>query len=50
MPFTKDEKVDPHKDVEHIPSVQDSSTGNRHSPKLQGTYLATKAQNMVVQR
>jgi len=41
MPFKKDQGVNAHQDVQHIPSVQDSSTGTRHSAKLQGSFLAT---------
>lgn len=48
MPFKKDEPVNAHKDVQHIPSVQDSSTGSRHNPNVQGSFLATGQQNMVV--
>jgi hypothetical protein len=50
MPFKKDQPVNAHKDVQHIPSVQDSSTGSRHNPNVQGSFLATGQQNMVVQK
>ena len=34
--------------MQHIPSVQDSSTGTRHSSVVLGNFVATKAQNMNV--
>jgi 1,4-alpha-glucan branching enzyme len=34
--------------VKNIPSVQDSSTGARHSPAILGNFLATKAEGMTV--
>jgi Asp/Glu/hydantoin racemase len=34
--------------VKNVPSIQDSSTGARHSPDILGSYLATKSQGMNV--
>lgn len=31
-----------------MPSIQDSSTGARHSPDILGSFLATKSQGMNV--
>lgn len=44
LPFKKDTPTDKHEDVGNIPSVQDSSTGQRHEPEILGTLLATKSQ------
>ena len=44
LPFKKDTSTNSHQDVGNIPSVQDSSTGIRHSPDILGTLLATKSQ------
>lgn len=49
LPFKKDQQESNHKNVGHIPSVQDSSTGSRHSSEIMGNLVATKAQNMEVQ-
>lgn len=48
MPFKKDQPKDAHVNVQHIPSVQDSSTGTRHTGEVLGTFLATGQQNMMV--
>jgi hypothetical protein len=34
--------------VKNVPSIQDSSTGARHSPDILGSFLATKSQGMNV--
>lgn len=41
MPFKKDESTNEHQVVGHIPSVQDSSTGQRHSMDLLGNLVGT---------
>jgi hypothetical protein len=43
LPFKKDTPQIHHDDVKNIPSVQDSSTGARHSPNILGNFLATKS-------
>lgn len=48
MPFKKDQPKDAHLNVQHIPSVQDSSTGTRHSGEILGSFLATGQQNMMI--
>jgi len=48
LPFKKDEAQASHEDVAHIPSIQDSSTGERHSSDLLGNLVATKSQGMEV--
>ena len=37
-------------EVKHIPSVQDSSTGSRHSPDILGMLVGTKEKNMNVKK
>lgn len=44
LPFKKDEPEKQHSNVGNIPSVQDSSTGSRHSPDIMGNLVATKSQ------
>jgi hypothetical protein len=46
LPFKKDTPTIHHDDVKNIPSVQDSSTGARHSSIILGNFLATKSQGM----
>lgn len=46
LPFKKDAPINQHSDVQNIPSIQDSSTGERHSPEILGNLLATKSQGM----
>jgi hypothetical protein len=36
--------------VKNIPSVQDSSTGARHSPNILGNFLATNQEGMNVKK
>lgn len=48
LPFKKDTPTIHHDNVKNIPSVQDSSTGARHSPNILGNFLATKAEGMNV--
>lgn len=48
LPFKETAPKNHHADVKHIPSIQDSSTGARHSPDILGNFLATKSQNMNV--
>jgi hypothetical protein len=48
LPFKKDEALAAHDNVENVPSIQDSSTGERHSSDLLGNLLATKSQGMEV--
>lgn len=48
MPFKKDESTNEHQVVSHIPSVQDSSTGQRHSMDLLGNLVGTHQQGMDV--
>lgn len=44
LPFKKDtEGIQSTTEVKHIPSVQDSSTGNRHSPDILGLLVGTNA-------
>jgi hypothetical protein len=43
LPFKQKEPKKNHEDVKHIPSIQDSSTGARHSPDILGSFLATKS-------
>lgn len=47
LPFKKDEaNTEQQESVGNIPSVKDSSTGERHSSDLLGNLVATKAQGM----
>ena len=48
LPFKKDVPSPDHSDVGNIPSVQDSSTGIRHTPEILGNLLGTKAEGMNV--
>ena len=42
--------MDNHSQVQHIPSVKDSSTGTRHSPEILGNLVQSKAQGMTVKK
>ena len=46
MPFKTDTPKDQHQNVGNVPSVQDSSTGIRHSSDILGNLLATKEEGM----
>ena len=48
LPFKKDTPTIHHDDVKNIPSVQNSGTGERHSPEILGNFLATKAEGMTI--
>ena len=50
LPFKKDTPTIHHDDVKNIPSVQDSSTGARHSPNILGNFLATKQEGMTIKK
>lgn len=52
LPFKKDSPTNHHKDVGNIPSVQDSSTGVRHTllDQQQGQLLGTKEKNMNLKK
>jgi len=48
LPFKKDAPKNHYSEVKHIPSIQNSSTGDRHSPDILGQLVGTKEKNMVV--
>jgi hypothetical protein len=48
LPFKKDTPTIHHDDVKNIPSVQDSSTGARHSQNVLGNFLAINSQGMTL--
>ena len=48
LPFKKDAPKNTHSDVKHIPSIQNSSTGDRHSPDILGQLVATKEKGMNI--
>jgi len=50
MPFGKQQASNAHGDVQYIPSVQDSSTGTRHSATINGSFLQSSQQNMNLQK
>ena len=49
LPFKKDEAQASHENVGNIPSIQDSSTGERHNNELSGNLVATKSQGMELE-
>jgi hypothetical protein len=42
LPFKKDNAKNKYANVKHIPSIQNSSTGSRHSPDILGQLVGTK--------